>query len=284
MRFKTYNPKSKKKKPFRGFKRENIGEWKFTCSRFSDYAEQAVSVSFLGRLPVIMSGNSISEWVNNTASEINCGPVLVCAGHYMPNLEDFNHFGDGPSFMADMGFSVMNLLNLRNIHADFLLLINDVHMPQTLDQHRNIFREKLYEDYTFPEKLMKKIQLMRDTLPLFNLLYIGEKQLYNRFRLTFRRKNLAKFLEDKQDYQYTLPNGKTFLLTEESYSKCVGAVAQMFKEVYNSGYSTLVFVYPSCGHENIQLALEISRNAFAPSDPGSKDLNLFFIYVNKPCF
>lgn len=279
-RLNQYRLQPEKQIKKRGFSAADLKKWHFRCRRLGQDGNEEMAL----RYPEIIIGEKREDWVS-FFSNMWTFPAVVSAGHYMPNLRDFDNMPRDAAKSAEFGFEILG--NLRRMgEADFLLYINDIHVPALPrgSRTRNPFRQRLYSDFAPPQAIRELMQRHG----LESILYGGEKRHYNSF-VTYIRRNWARLgiekVEKEGKSQYEIPAGeKEFLLFDAPDSKCVGAVAYLFK-LLTLSYRSCIFVYPNCSKRNIITALEVSSRVFGIEFSGQKaDMEVYLIFLNHPCY
>ena len=278
-RLNKYRLQPEKQARKRGFSSAELKKWHFRCKRLGQDGNEEMAL----RYPDIIIGEKREDWVS-FFSDMWTFPTVVSAGHYIPNLRDFDSMPRDAAESAEFGFKILR--NLRRMgKADFLLYINDIHVPALPkgSKVQNPFRQRLYSDFAPPHAIRELMQHHE----LDSILYGGEKKHYNSF-VRYVRRNWARLgierVERVGKIQYAIPAGeKEFLLFDTPDSKCVGAIAYLFNLLARS-YRSCIFIYPNCSRRNITTALEVSSHVFGLEFSGQQaDMEVYLIFLNHPC-
>ena len=256
--------------------------WKFRCAHFKDNGpEQAL------RYPSGVLPQGRENWLRELAN-ITRFPAVVSAGHYMPDLADFDAYPEDAAKSLEFGMSVFEILRKMG-KTEFLLYLNDIHAPALPKNSlmQNPHRERLYSPYVPPEEVRKVMEIHR----IKEIIYEGEKNHYNAFVSKCRKKNRAgsdtitKLLgEDGGEYSIGLPT-RDVQLFGASDSKCIGACAYLFNLLVENGFKTCVFAYPNCSKGNLEAAIETASLVFGLDFKGENpDLEIWLMYLNHACF
>jgi hypothetical protein len=258
----------------RGFKEASLKRFRFVCPRYRPREESAVL--YPGRE---LQGTR-QDWFRTIVEDVRF-PAIVLAGHYIPDLLDFDKMPKDAVESAKLGFALLESLRFHG-PADFLLYVNDIHVPALPKQSKvqNPYREMLYNPFVPPAAIRELMARHR----VRELRYEGEKSNYNSYTAHVRRHvEKLDFVERESSGLYRVQtDGVGFSVFDEPDSKCVGAVAWLFKLLAENGYQSCIFLYPNCTRANLERALRVSSNTFGIDF--SRDMDTYLVFMNHSCY
>lgn len=258
----------------RGFSEARLRRFRFACQRYRPREETAL------KHPGEELEGGRQEWFRAIVGMARF-PAMVLAGHHIPDLTDFDNMPKDAAESAKLGFMLLDRLRQYG-KTDFLLYVNDIHVPalQKKSKVRNPYREMLYSPYVPPSA----VRWLMARYDVGEILYEGEKSNYNSFVSHIRRKTGGNRHVERQDkgLYRVHTDVRGFNVFDEPDSKCVGAVAWLFKLLIDNGYESCIFLYPNCTRANLERALRVSTNVFGIDF--SRDMDAYLLFLNLSCY
>ena len=232
------------------------------------------------------------------------GNVLVSGAHYIPNLCDLTYSGKGPQKTLDLSISTMELLRTKGCQkVDFLILIDDLYMMfdsvRLRSEEYNHYREILFNPPCLPVELARRLENYREINPHFQLLYITEKNIADRFHRYVKtiKHSDSRFINGavfdpkaKEDWFVGVHLGDQLRLDvrviRANKPTCPAAMAALARDValkvssnrQSKNYDTFVGFFPQCSIKNVTAGFRVEDIVY------NTGLRTFLVFTTTKCF
>ena len=165
--------------------------------------------------------------------------IVVNAGHFIPNSDDYEDIGRNPTKTWSLGCQLVKSLKEKNINAKISLMLNDIGLTK---KSRKIIFKKIQLPKKFKRILKKHGLTEKDVLPCgWNKeVNFTEKKLSNRIEHLIRRNKINKKYEKADNY-------------------CISALVMYYLDLIEQKIDTSIFILPKCSWQNFQQSINLFR-------------------------
>ena len=164
--------------------------------------------------------------------------VVINAGHFIPNSEDYEDTGKNPLRTWKIGCELVRYLKSNKVDAKISLMLNDIEL--ITDSRKVIFEKHLHLPKSFSKILNENKLTKKDILRC----HWNDDEIYTEKRLSNRMEHLIK--RNKLDKKY-----------QKADSHCVSALIMYYLDLLEQGINTSVFIAPKCTHLILEKSIKL---------------------------
>jgi hypothetical protein len=158
--------------------------------------------------------------------------VLVCTGHYAPNLNNPRVHNGSAIKSLEEGLEIIKAIG-NDKKVDLIILVNDLRFG--IDSGN--IRKRFYDEFALPNAFLEMIQQYHEEGIEFRTYVVGERKLLNRLTGELKREKVSNE-GGKQGY----------------HAQCIDAVTRFFAMCINEmKYDGVFVLVPTCSRHRIKV-------------------------------